>query len=149
MFNNISWQSYWTSIALMATIYYLVVFFIYFKADFIASFSLKGWPISSRETKGFTSPVESDGSFLEEKDRTEEFLVYACIDEIKALYEQLKSSKGVKQEIVYALQQVLNKYPTLKNSPYKRSINHVIVSQSEHICSIRLSSEDVDHVWIG
>jgi hypothetical protein len=148
MFNNISWQSYWTSIALIAAVYYLAVFLIYFKASFKAFLSLKNWSVN-RETEGFTSPVQSDDSFPEEKDRAEEFIVYACIDEIKALYEQLKRSKGVKQEILYALQQVLNKYPTLKNSPYKRTINHVIVSQSEHICSIRLSAEDVDHVWIG
>jgi hypothetical protein len=65
------------------------------------------------------------------------------------LFEQLKSSKGVKSEILYALQQLLTKYPALKTSGYQKSITTVIISQCEHICAIRLSKEEVDHVWMG
>ena len=149
MFNNINWQSYWTSIALITTVYYLAVFLIYFRKDFRQFLSLKVLATYKGLADSPSPITHTSGTLPEEKDKTEEHIVYACIDEIKALFDGLKRSKGVKQEIIYGLSQVLSKYPTLKDSGYRRTINHVIVLQCEHHCSIRLSTEEADHVWIG
>ena len=149
MLNNVSWESFWTVIALTVTTYYVAVFLIYFREDFQKFRLPKNWFISREGIGGAISSPPSQGSILQEISRSEELIVYACLDEIKALFEQFKSSKGVRQEIIQALRQVLDKYATLKDSPYRRTIDHVVVFQAEQICSIHLSSGDMDQVWIG
>lgn len=149
MFNTISWQSYWQCLAITTVLYYIVVYLVYFRRD-VALFS------SRKVSRDFTGTKDSpfsetniDSDSPEQQDRAEAYMAYACIDEVKALFEQLKSSKGVKSEILYALQKLLAKYAALKTSGYQKSIATVIISQCEHICAIRLNKEEVDHAWMG
>ena len=148
MFNTISWHSYWKGLAIITAVYYVVVYLLYFRKDFALLFSRKALASSHANTSSDLPLIDSLPS-REEQDRAEASMAYACIDEIKALFEQLKSSKGVRSEILYALQKLLAKYPALKSSGYQKSIVAVITSQCEHICAIRLNKEEVDHVWMG
>lgn len=149
MLNNISWQSFWISIALTTTVYYLTIFLIYFPGNFKIFWSQGSLFISKERTGSMQSYFPPEDAIPEERSRSEEIIVYACIDEVKALFEQFKCSKGVRQEIVKALQQVLNKYSTLKDSPFRPVIDHMVVFQADQICSIRLSNSDMDDVWIS
>jgi len=148
MFNGIGWQSYWVTLAILAAVYYLFIFLLYYRRDF-KLFFLKTTSIHAGESQTDNLPEIAPEFPNEEQDRAEASIVYACLDEVKALFEELKKSKGVKAEILYALQPLLKKYPTLKTSAYKKSITTVILSQCEHICAIRLNKEEVDKVWLG
>jgi hypothetical protein len=149
MFNTISWHSYWEWLAVITGLYYVIVYVLCFRRDGAVLLSRKAFTRPTENISFATSQPTIDPALEEEQDRAEAAMVYACIDEIKALFEQLKSSKGVKSEILHALQQLLVKYPALKASGYQKAIATVINSQCEHICAIRLSKEEVDHVWMG
>jgi hypothetical protein len=71
------------------------------------------------------------------------------MDELNAFFENQKSSKAVKSEVMYALYGILQKYPSLRNCDYKESITNVIALQCENICSIHLSAEELKGVWFG
>ncbi len=144
MLNNISWQGYWLTIALFTAGYYLIVYLLYFRKDFKIVFpdkrSLNGKTISQEEgtTKSFETATSDQAEHLSD----------ACLDEIHAYFHQAKRSKCVKEELLYALQRILSKYPSLKTTSYQDSITTIIRSESEHICSIHLSAEEVLQVWL-
>jgi hypothetical protein len=160
MFNNISWQGYWATIALLTTGYYLSIYLLYFRNDFKILFRGKA-SSDSENYFGFsrfapagnktTNPSGSTDSeeFQTPDKNSEEAVVYACIDELDAFFNESKKSKCLKDEMVSSLQSILKKYPSLKTSVYKASVTNVIVGQCEHICSIHLKADDVDRVWFG
>ena len=155
MFNNISWQSYWTAIAITTTGYYLFIYLIYFRSSVGIIIQKKGKEDLDRlsfikkenQQPSLLDHEESDyPSFTEDEP---EHVLYACMDELNALLDNQKKSKAVKGELMFALRTILEKYPTLRNSDYKTSITNVIATQCESICSIHLSADELNSVWSG
>jgi hypothetical protein len=142
MFNTISWQSYWTGLAISFAIYYLVVYLLYYRSDVKLLF--KG--VEEKDSFSFRNETSE---FQQPLADTEEHIVYSCIDELNAFFEQAKRKRWIKDELIYALQMIIKKYPSLNASQYKSSINVVLTNQCEHICNIHLNEEEVKHVWLG
>ena len=137
MINNISWQSYWVTLALISTGYYLIIYLLYFRNDFKILFHRKP-PEAIALVRPSPPPEESSARLIE-----------SCMDEINAFFEQARRNKCVKEELIYSLQVLLKKYPSLKNSEYKESLSNVIVAQCEHICSVHVSEDEAKHMWLG
>jgi len=151
MLNNITWQGYWVTLAIISLGYYLVIYALFYRKDFKVlipphqeasplrndSATSKGQGKASVENDdGLSSPGQSDAA------------VFDCMDELTAFFEESKRSKCVKEELLYALQPILSKYPSLKNSQYQDSINNVIASEAKQHCSLQLSREEMIHVWL-
>ena len=162
MLNNITWQGYWATLALLSAGYYLVIYLLYYRNDFTVPFKghkdLVKSPTASHAINTFlkeqVQPTlfdddEGEDDFATPSPGSEEGMVYACMDELSAYFESSKRSKIVKQELLYGLEKILSKHPTLKSSEFKESLSKVIVSEAEHTCSIRLNEEDVDRVWLN
>ncbi|MBB1287052.1 hypothetical protein HRH25_21900 [Flavisolibacter sp. BT320] len=165
MFNNISWQGYWVCLALLTAGYYLVIYLLYFRKDFSIEWrkrspeqtkspffshssvqsGVDGHKETFQQSSLFGNPVEEFQ--LPEADSLE-LVVYSCMDEINAYLAEAKKARCAKEEIIYAFQSILKKYPGLSTSEYKESLTNVLVSQCEHDCSIRLSADDVVRVWV-
>lgn len=147
MFNDISWQAYWTTLSLILAGYYLILYLVYFRPDFkVTSFLTKLiTPVKNHQQALF----DSAGDFQRPPEESEEAVVYAYMDELSAFFEQSKKVKCIKEELICALQTLLKKYPTLKTSQYKDSFTNVMVTQCEHMCSIHLSADDLVRVWFG
>jgi hypothetical protein len=161
MFNNISWQGYWVTIALFTTGYYLLIYLLYFKKDFSIE-----WTKRSKKRESPFSSVAADNAAPQPVNHeqptlfhgSEEFqpplknsvesAVYACMDEINAYLEGLEGSKCVKEELLYGLHAILRKYPAIAGSEYKESVSNVVVNQCEYYCSVHLSADDVVRVWV-
>jgi len=147
MFNNVSWQGYWTVLALIAAGYYLVIYLLYFRNDFKVS----AW----KRSAGMASPTEllfhqsDEGLYPASEAENIDRLAESCMDEINAYFDQSKQTKCVKQELIYALQQLLRKYASLKDSDYRSIVSSVIATHASHYCGIHLGEEEVDHVWLG
>jgi hypothetical protein len=153
MFSNISWQQYWTSVVVITLAYYLVIYLLYFRKGFALLFpsGLHEYnsPLKEKE-ESRPSLFENDSlGFKQMTENNEEHIAYACMDELNAFFENQKSSKAVKSEVMYALYGILQKYPSLRNCDYKESITNVIALQCENICSIHLSAEELKGVWFG
>jgi|SRR5215469_18350977 len=134
MFNEISWQSYWTTLTITLFIYYIVVCLFYYSKD------LKQWLRQKSNEKMNWSPREVD-------EETEKILT-DCMNEVSAFFELAKRNKCVKNDLIYALQNILKKYSVLDIPACKNLLNSAIATQCEHICSIRLSKDDVSRVWL-
>lgn len=147
MFNNISWHEYITFLAVSTALYYMVVYFLYFKNAIRTSALKKGEFFNSKLKVKEQAPGLFDHNDYEAQNLQN--LVYACMDELNAYFENQKASKPIKSEMMFALYSVLQKYPSLRNSDYKESITNVIATQCENICSIHLSAEELKGVWFG
>lgn len=75
-------------------------------------------------------------------------LVFDLVDEMQALIEQAAVQKSDKQELKGFLQSLLQKYPSLKSSPLKDSIIHLIGVESENKMSIEFSAEELERLWM-
>ena len=157
MFNAISWQGYWTAIALTAIIYYAIILLLYYRQD------LQGWlqkkstrreavpatpfPTPDKGPHLQTSLFEAETDFQAPPIDTAEQTFYACMDELSAFFEAAKSRRWQRAQLLQTLKQVLSKYPALQNTEYKTSIVQIVQVQSEQYCSIHLKAEEVVGLW--
>lgn len=155
MFNAISWQGYWTALALLTAFYYAAILLLFFRNDLKAWFSRERLfaPTAQDAVSGHSHPnTQAQPSLFGEDEGadfklpaadTEEQRVYACMDELNAFFDAARSRKWQQEELLQALRRILSKYPTLKDSEYKVSLGHVIATQCERHCSIHLKAGDV------
>ena len=54
-----------------------------------------------------------------------------------------------KEELMYGLQLLLKKYPTIKTSEMVQPVNQYIVRAAEQYCSIHLNAEEAGRLWRG
>ena len=142
MINNISWQGYWITLALISAGYYLFIYLLYYRSDFKVWIHRK--PYNSQGIASASVSVARPSI-----EQNAEGLIDSCIDEINAFFEEARRNKTMKKELIYSLQLLLKKYPSLKNSEYQESLSNVIAAQCEHICSVHLNADEVRHVWLG
>ena len=157
MFNAISWQGYWTAMALIATFYYAFILFFYYGQDVSSWLQKKKVsqhkPVPATLFEGFRNhPVQpflfdAAADFQTPPSGTEEHIVYACMDELTAFFTAAKSRRWTRPELLQAIGDILSKYPSIKQSEYSVSMGHVIATQCEQYCSIHLKAEEVVGLW--
>ena len=134
--NHISWQAYGTILAFATIAYYLFLYLVFFRRKI--KMPVSGWqrsvPFDSK-TVGTSSDTEN--------------IVQQCMDELNAFFEEARRSKKFREEVLYSLKLLFQKYPSLKNSIYQESLTKLAASQAEHLCSVHLSAEEIAKVWLG
>ena len=133
MINNISWGSYWSALTVLLFIYYAYVLLRYYRKDIYGRMASSS---SIQRGKEF----ESESSLP---------IVQGFTDEITAYLEQASYGGAIKQEIVFALQQIALKYKSLKNSEYQTAVDSLIQLECGNKCAIHLSEEEIRQVWMG
>lgn len=134
MLNNISWQSYWTTIVLLSALYYISVYLLYFRKDLVLS--------RSKPKEGIAS-----GAMPSSPPREEELYDHA-LDELAAFFEEAKKRRWEKSELLYSIQRFLKKYYALKNTFQAEALIKTIRLQAEEICPVHFSDEEIVHVWL-
>lgn len=157
MFNTISWQSYWIAIALSSVLYYAMILWLYFRPDLYSWLSRKQQRLfrqnsggqSASHGKGTVQPsLFGEVDFDSPAPGTNEHFVYACMDELNAFFESAKARKWSSAGLVYAIRLILSKYPAIRESEYKHSLEQVILTQCELHCSIHLKAEEAVGLWL-
>jgi hypothetical protein len=146
MFNTISWQSYWTTLAIISTIYYFVIYLIYYRKNFKASF-LAGTFTQNRKFSLVANT--NDPGFEQPPKDSEEHIVYSCMEELNAFFQEAKKRKWTKNELISSLGIIIKKYPSIKLSAYRQPVLNVLSNHCEHVCSIHINEEELDHVWLA
>jgi hypothetical protein len=155
MLNSISWQQYWIAVAISCISYYVVVYISCFRGSLKINSTFqreKKVGLANSEIKVDQSLSNMSNNEMDHSSKirnTEEIAAEACLDEINAFFETQRGAKPVKREMMFSLYTLLQKYPSVRNSEYKEPLNRVIATQSEVICSIHLSAEELKGVWFG
>ena len=154
MLHSISWQEYWVALAIISSFYYLVVYLTCFTEVLKLNSAVQkekkfAFANSEEKREQSVSDMPNKETGKTSKINTEELAAEACFDEINAFFENQKGAKPVKKEMIFSLYTLLQKYPSLRHSDYTETLNRVITAQSEAICSIHLSAEELKGVWFG
>ena len=130
MLSSISWSQYFTTLAIIATIYYLYVWVVYFKGK-LPSFSVSG---------------KFNVLSMHGEDQPDEMLSTAqhIIEELKPVF----NNRHNKNELVLALQKNLQRYNQWDEPGFRETVNEFIARESQTTCSIHLREEDLRAVWM-
>ena len=160
MLNSISWQGYWTFLALTVALYYAAVYLRYFRGAIRLTRNRKSLadpgPSATSVSYGFRPSDKSlsdrtgaprrpaaEGS----EEEVDESVLNACLDELTAFFEAAGAARQERPELLACLQAVLSKYPALSHSTYKEAVTGLIVTQCKHYCGLDLDEGDLRRVW--
>lgn len=147
MFTNISWTDYLAGIAISLIIYYIFIgvkYYSYDLKDFISG--RKKLTVNrsiAPKIEEFQNTAQDDETVFEDD--------FAEVEElIIKLRHQIESGAADQQntdELQQALSSILKKYPNVKNSPLRSSVNELIVSEIEKYGAVTLREDEVELLW--
>lgn len=126
MLQSISWGDYISSLCFILVVYYVIIVSTYYRKELLNLFGIKTIepdiiPINSlAEFNSTAKDEEAIPKLLPDVDITP--LVRSFIDEVRAYLQEAANYKIVKQEVLYALQQIFAKYPVLNTAESKASL---------------------------
>jgi hypothetical protein len=138
MLQSISWSQFVVFLLISMTVYYLAIFFVYFKflRSLIAVFSAG-------------NPGPKINSFQEDADDPDHLLdqVSKLTNSIKENIAETASGHFVREEFLFSLKSVLKQYPALKDTGFQTGINYIISESTEKKCGIILSEVELNGLW--
>jgi hypothetical protein len=92
----------------------------------------------------------NETAFIPKESKSDSYspLVQALTDELQAFISEAGSNSFERQQIISSLQLLIGKYPSVKSSPFKESIKQQIAQQCASTCSVHLSEEELDGLWV-
>lgn len=155
MFTNISWGNYIVVVVLLLASWYLFVG-LRFYFDDIKEIATGKRKLQFRRlgNTNYQEP-QSELNYLDFEINTSESVASDTIfQEVDGLVKQLKNvitdatqRKLIKQEFQDYMRLTLTAYPLLRNSPYRSSVDELIVSECEKQGAILLSQQEVEALW--
>lgn len=137
MFSNISWQNYLIGVAIALAVYYLVVGLKFYRSEIRNLY--KPRPKSTRELR----EIEEDPP--QENDELVE--IENLISRVKEVFEMAKDQRLTTGEVEEFLSLVFDQYPSMKHSDWRDSVNELVVSESEKVAGILLTTQQVNQLW--
>jgi hypothetical protein len=128
MLQSISWSDYFSTLAFLLLVYYLFVFYTYFKWDILKKIGITKVDNTNLDASQFKQvSVPHGGSSRREHaiqagemDLTPIIEIY--INEVKAFLEEAAENRIVKEEILFALQQISAKYEVVYKADTRNGI---------------------------
>ena len=158
MFSQISWASYVQIVALILVAYYAFTLYKYYRHDFLHLFKGKqnlqtdnlALTGTNQHRDVYNNCIQDHSDYMpkEELDNEYSLLINTLSDEVKAFILEAGNNSFDKDQILASLQLLLGKYPFINSSPYKESIQNIIKQECEYKCSVHLSEDDLDGLWL-
>ena len=151
MIGNISWFEYVTFISAAALIWYVAVFYIYYRHDLVQSLQTKktdhsvGGKISNFNFQQKDIAGVDHKSFQTSPDMSQ--IIQSFSDEVAAYLEEAGKNEVVKEDVLVSLNRITNKFTSLAGSEFKDSLDQFLKIQSETYCAMFLNEEDLNNVW--
>lgn len=152
MFSNISWFEYLIFISIAALTWYAAVFYIYYRHDLLQVLQSKKADHTSdgKIKRNFNFQQEDIAGINRENFQTSpdvSQIIQSFNDEVVAYLEEAGKNEVIKEDLLFSLARISNKYPSLARSEFKESLDQFIKLQTESYCAMFLSEEDLNKVW--
>jgi len=155
MLSNISWQGYWTSLAITVFLYYTFVFLFFYRKPLIQYFQRRSFtsPLYSGlaiETKEQVDSSQDEGAVITPEADAPEYVpaVHSLVDEVHAFFESLDPTFHSKETLLTDLKVIIQKHVGVKGSRYQYSLNNLILFLAEQNGGFHLSAEEVGSIWL-
>jgi hypothetical protein len=156
MFKSISWSSYGIFVLIILVVYYATIGLLYYLNEIKQIFSGKSsLLLKLNRSKRFVAKNDiqhqNDRLYKEAMAQDSEENLHAladeCMNDIKNTLQHAANNNLVKQEIIYSLQQLINRYPSLKDTSLKSFITNYILIECANYCSIHLDEDEFKGIW--
>lgn len=155
MIMNISWATYYCTVAIVLLLWYLYVGFRYFRTDISrAAGWTAGTPLHWDAGPGEGQPevaepapnLAAKGTF-EENSFNDFEIIEELVDRVKALITESVEHKAPKDNFLTTLHHILKDYPTLRHSQFRPSVNEFITTECDAQGMEPVSTEEVEQAW--
>lgn len=131
MFNSITWGQYLSAVALLLVLYYAFVGFKYFRWEILSLIGIKKVDNDTIAIPAMvnTKPEEKHEDYFPKPPLKTDTspMVQPFTDEVQAYLNQ--ADNGIsKHELLDALQQLIEKYPTAQNAEYRNELTYFIAT---------------------
>jgi hypothetical protein len=168
MLHAISWSVFLMAVVCMALAYWLVISLVYYSRELKALVSGKSTNRGDLKQPSDSNFFVSDSGLTEvrsgggddrmnfqtnrdaEQNNAGLFNVaYRVVDELREVITEYTDKKSAKEEILYAIQRVLNRseYKDLRQTAFKVAINNMIEGECLSKASMNLSGEELNFIW--
>lgn len=151
MLSNITWSEFFTGICALVVLYYLYVAVKFYPDKLKTLFSSRKETANTQNVFLEERPDQDDLQQSFEKTEVDQ---YDEMDDVEELVTSLikgiqntSEKKMVIGEFKQYLRMTLREKPVLKNSPYRSSINELIISECGKHGTFTLSEKEVDALW--
>lgn len=151
MLQSISWSQYFSTLLLSIIVYYTYVAYKFFRWEILSLIGIKridekGTFIPVAEIKKqFTSSNHADflpkDMLFEVNSKLQPFW-----DEVNAYLSEIKP-QAPKEQICFAIQQILNKYPDLNNTENKAEVEPAISGLLNQYFPEKFTMADIQYIW--
>lgn len=152
MLSSISWSQYIAFTVITLTGYYMYLGYKYYRWEILGLIGIKKieqgkLEISIADVKQqFTSNNPTDYMPKGDALQNEKIITDAFMDEVKAyLYEA--SPSAPKEEILFALRQIVSKFPLINNPENKVAVAGFILRETEKHYPGFMQEDDLLHIW--
>ncbi len=119
----------------LTCIYYLLLVPIFYRAELLAFFSTpkkQTLPVADGEEPG-------DAAFMP--------VVHDCMQEINELFDSARKNKFFKEELLFGLQKIAQKYPQLAGTHFQTSFEGYIINAAAEQCSLTIDESEAAACW--
>ncbi|KAA9038704.1 hypothetical protein FW778_14250 [Ginsengibacter hankyongi] len=148
MLTNISWKEYSIFILVIIFCYYVILILVFYRNDIINLIKDINYPGRKRVINIDSHLADQDEKDLVDLDIDSRDIINQVQQEIRSNLEKAKSKSFIREEIMQSLQLVLKNNSTVKRIQQQEAINNYIRMMCESICSIHLSKEEINQLWI-
>lgn len=149
IFESISWRQYLTVVGLVLVIYYAVILLRHNRKNMGRLVKIREVP----ETEDQNFPDDEEGDDPEPETAPVNNNIHTW-DELETLVTEIgnsileKAGKEIsKAELLRQLQQRLNNYGGLRQPAFRLALNNFLIEQSENICGVTFSEEELNEAW--
>lgn len=158
MLERISWGEFWTAIIILAAIYEILIVLIFFRKE-ISQLALKSGKANADNTNTLKihqqffpnmSATTSNTENAAEKENNQLMPpVHDLVQTLKEFLSDVAERSFIKEEIIMGLQIIIREHKNLIGTQFQKSINDFIAAECDEKCSIHLSAEELNSVWLG
>ncbi|OJV52271.1 MAG: hypothetical protein BGO31_05415 [Bacteroidetes bacterium 43-16] len=136
---QISWNNYWTAVAIILVIYYLAIAVLYYRSEIAAKIKKQMQAGSEDLTEKEDEQMAAPTSFNE---------LETIVANIKGTLEEAGTEAG-KEELLDRLGKILASYDGLDTPAFRVAINNYIIGHAQKICGTGFTEEELNRYWLA
>ena len=143
MLEAITWNSYFITLAIGITVYYLIIIGLYYPKELrslISGKSLQFNPSGQQEKEQHLSKTDPT-----ETDRFEE--LEATVAELNGILGKAGQNRTSKETLLRQLIHTLSNHTGLREPAYRVAVINFILEHAEKQCRITLTESEVEEAW--
>jgi hypothetical protein len=135
MLEQITWNNYWTAVAIILVFYYLFIAIVYYRGDIGEQLKKQ---LEARRT---------------DSDEGKEERTYSSFNELEAIVADIKSSleaagaEASKEDLLSRIGDILANYNGLDTPAFRVAINNYVIGHTKKICNKEFNEEELDAYW--